>query len=119
MVSATVEGICFQDEIPVILNTSLELETWTPEVGEKLSVLMEPGNRVDKFAACVKNDQTVVGHLKKGDSRKFAKTIFYFVRIDTYCNCYADVSGKRCNLKDGERIQVPCKVIITGQKRYV
>ena len=80
---------------------------------------MEPGNRVDKFAACVKNDQTFVGHLKKGDSRKFAKTIFYFVRSDTYCNCYADVSEKRCNLKDGERIQVPCKVIITGQKKYV
>ena len=43
MASATVETICFQDEIPVILNTSLELETymkrhhvykkvWTPGV---------------------------------------------------------------------------------------
>ena len=47
MASATVEAICFQDKIPVILNASLELETyinghhvykevWTPEVGEKL-----------------------------------------------------------------------------------
>ena len=64
MASATVEIICFQDEIPVILNTSLELEmhikghhvykeVWIPEVGEKLSVLMEPDNRVDKFAVCV------------------------------------------------------------------
>lgn len=35
---------------------------------------MEPGNCVDKFAVCVEKDQTVVGHLKKGDSRKFAKT---------------------------------------------
>ena len=42
MASATVETICFQDETPVILNTSLELEThfkghhvykgvWTPD----------------------------------------------------------------------------------------
>ena len=64
MATATVETICFQDEIAVILNTSLELEThinghhvykevWIPEVGEKLSVLMEPDNRVDKFAVCV------------------------------------------------------------------
>ena len=115
MAIAVVETICFQDEIPVILNTTLELETyikrhhvyrkvWTPEVGKKLSVLMEPGNR---DAVCVDKDQTVVGHLKKGDSGKFATTIFYFLRSGTYCNCYAEVSGKRCNLKDGEGLQVP------------
>ena len=92
MASATAETICFQDEIPIILNTfnfkqSLELETyikghhvykevWTPEVGEKLNILMEPDNLADKFAVCVKKDQTVIGHLKKGDSGKFPKTIF-------------------------------------------
>ena len=67
----------------------------------------------------LEKDQTVAGHLKKGDSRKFAKTIFYFVRSDTYCNCYAEVLGKRCNLKDGEGLQVPCKIIITEQKNYI
>ena len=35
---------------------------------------MEPDNR---DAVCVDKDQTVVGHLKKGDSGKFAKTIFF------------------------------------------
>ena len=50
---------------------------------------------------------------------QFAKTIFYFLRSDTYCNCYAEVSGKRCNLKDGEGLQVPCKIIITRLKKYV
>ena len=80
---------------------------------------MEPDNRVDKFANCVEKDQTVVGYLKKGDSGKFAKTILYFLRSDTYCNSYAVVSGKQCSLKDGEGLQVPCKIIITGQKKYV
>ena len=128
MSGATVETICFQDEIPVILNISLELETYikshhvykevcTPEKGEKLNVLMEQDNRLDKFAVCVEKDWTVVGHLKKGDSGKLTKTIFYFLRSDTYCNCYVEVSGKRCNLKDGERLQVPCKIIRTGQKK--
>ena len=102
MASATVETICFQDEVPVILNTSLELETyikcdhvykevWTPDVGEKVKVLMQPENRIDKFAVYVKKDQTVVGHFKKVGSGKFTKTIFYFFRSDTYCNCYAEV----------------------------
>ena len=94
MTSATVKTICFEDEIPVILNASLELETyikWTPELGENLNVLMEPDNRVGKFAVCVEKDDRVVGHLKKGDSGKFTKTIFYYLRSDTYCNCYADV----------------------------
>ena len=87
MASATVETIYFQDEIPVILNKSLELEkyikghdvykeVWTPEVGEKLNILMEPDNRVGNFAVCVKKDQTAVGHLRKRDPGKFAKTIF-------------------------------------------
>ena len=116
--STTVETICFQDEIPVILNTSLELETyikghhvykevWTPEVRKKPNVLMEPDNCVDKFSVFVEKDQTVVGHLKKGDPAKFAKTIFYFLRSDTYCNCYTEVSGKRCNLNDGEVLTSP------------
>ena len=83
----------FQDEIPVNLNTSPELEThikghhlykevWTPEVGEKLNMLMETDNRVDKFAVCFEKDQAVIGHLKKGGSGKFAKTIFYFLISD-------------------------------------
>ena len=72
-----------------------------------------------QVCSCVEKDQTVVGHLKKGDSGKFAKTIFYFVRSDTYCQCYTEVSGKRCNLKDGKGLQVSCKIIITVQKNYV
>ena len=122
--------LIFQDEILVILNTNLELETyikghhvynevWNLEVGWKLNVLMEPDNRVDMFAVCVEKDQAVVGHLKKGNTGKFTKTIFYFLRSDTYCNCYAEVSVKWFNLEDGEGLQVPCKIIITGQAKYV
>ena len=61
MASATAENIYFQDKIPVILTTCLELETyikghhvykeiWTPELGKQLNVPMEPCNRVDKSA---------------------------------------------------------------------
>ena len=127
MASAIVETICFQDKIPVILDTSLELElfikghhvcieVWTLEVGKKLNLLMEPDNLVDKFAVCVEKYRTVIDHLKKRDSGKFAKMMFYFLRRDAYCNCFSEVSGKRWNFKDGEALQVPCKIIITGQR---
>ena len=77
---------------------------------------MKPDDCVDKFAVCVGKGKTVFGHLKKGNSGKFAKTNFYFLRSDTYCNCYAEVSGKRHNLKDGEGLQFPWKIIIAKQK---
>ena len=92
-------------------------KVWIAEVGKKFNVLMEPDNRVDKFSVCVEKDQAVVGHLKKGDSGKFAKTIFYFLSSNGYCNCYTKVSGTRCNLKDGEGLQVPFRIMITGQKK--
>ena len=89
-------------------------EIWTPELRKQLN--MEPDSRVDKFTVFVKKDQAVVGYLKKGDFGKFAKRIFYFLRSNTYSSCYAKISRKRCNLKDGEGLQVPCKMIVTGQK---
>ena len=103
MACATVEAVCSHDEILVILNTSLELKTyikghhvynevWTPEVGDKLKVLMEPENCVDKFAVCVEKDIRQWLLIWKGYSGKFAKTIYYFLRSDTYCNCFAEVS---------------------------
>ena len=76
-------------------------EIWNPKLGEELNVRIEPNNLVGK-------DANIVEHLKKGVSGKFAKTVFYFLRSDNYSNCFAKISGKRCNLKDGEGLQVPC-----------
>ena len=67
--------------------TTLDLETfikghhvykdiWTPKQGKQLDVLMEPENRMDKVAVCVKINENIGGYLKKGRSRRFAKTSF-------------------------------------------
>ena len=51
----TTEIICLQDELPIVLITTLDLETfikghhvykdiWTPKQGEQLDVLMETDN---------------------------------------------------------------------------
>ena len=57
MTHITVEKICFQEEIPIILITSVELgtyikghhvykEIWNPKLGEELIVRIEPNNLV-------------------------------------------------------------------------
>ena len=126
----TAEIICLHDELPIYLITTLDLETfikghhvykviWTPKQGEQLDVLMEPDNRMGKFAVCVKINEKIVGHLKKGTSGGFAKTIFYFMRSDAYSSAWAKVTGKRCNLGDGVGMQVPCKLSLSGQPKFV
>ena len=72
----TTEIICSQDKLPVVLITTLDLETfikghhvhkyiWTPKQGEQLDGLMEPDNRMDKFAVCVKINEKTVGQMGK------------------------------------------------------
>ena len=74
---------------------------------------------MDKFAVCVKINENVEGHLKKGTSGRFPKTIFYFLRSDAYSSAWAKVTGKRCNLGNGEGMQVPCKLSLSGQPKFV
>ena len=61
----TTEIICLQDELPIVLITTCDLETfikghhmykdiWTPKQDEQIDVLMEPDNRMDKFPVCGK-----------------------------------------------------------------
>ena len=58
---------------------------------------------VYNFVAPLKTSKgTIVGHLKKGKSGRFAKAIFYYLRSHPQANCTAKVTGKRFNLGDGE-----------------
>ena len=109
----TTKIICLQDELPVVLITTLDLETfikghhmnkdiWTPKQSEQLNVLMETDNEMDKFPVCANINEKIVRHLKKGTSGRFAKTICYFLRSDAHSSAWAKVTGKRCNLGDGE-----------------
>ena len=51
-------------------------------MNEELETEMEPDNVMDKYAACVKKNTSIVGHLPLGKNGKFAKMIFYFLRAD-------------------------------------
>ena len=72
----TTEIISLQDELLIVLITTLNLETfikkhhvhkdiWTPKQGKKLDILMEIDNPLNKFAVCLKINEKIEGHLKK------------------------------------------------------
>ncbi len=50
----------------------------------KWEVVLEPENIVDKYAVCVKKNDTIVGHLPKGPISRFANTIFFSLRADEF-----------------------------------
>ena len=54
-----------------------------------------------------------------GENRKFAKTIFYFLLADPYGKCNITVAGKAANLGDGDGMQVPRILHLSGQKSMV
>ena len=93
-------------------------DIWAPELGEHLEVQCEPENLVDKYVVCLKTSNgTIVGHLKKGKSGRFAKTIFYYLRSHPQANCTAEATGKRFNLGDGEGLHkspVFCNLLEQG-----
>ena len=80
-------------------------DIWTPKQGNRLDFLMEPDNRLDSFAVCVKTNEKIVGHLKK-----CTKTIL---------SCLQRQSFTFFNLGDGEGMQVPCKLSLSGQRKFV
>ena len=49
---------------------------WTPK---NIKILKEPENECDKYAVAVERCRDVVGHLSKGRSAHFAKTVLYFL----------------------------------------
>ena len=60
-----------------------------------------------------------MGHLKKGATGKFAKTIFFFLRGDRYSMAKTITSGRRYNLTDCKGLQVPCKLKLVGHRKFI
>ena len=78
---------------------------------------MEPNNIADKYAVCVQENETIVGHLPKGKTGRFANTVF-FLRADEF-SCVAVVKGNCVNFGDDKGVLVPCKLIIFGQAKFM
>ena len=88
-------------------------------MNEELETKMEPDNAMDKYAACVKKNTSIVRHLPLDKNGKFAKMIFYFLRADQDAECEVVVTGKEVNLGDEDGMQVPCKLKISGPRKMM
>ena len=117
----------FQGELPIVIVQEHEVssfvmgyheyrKTWAPFLGEVLQCRMEPDNAVDKYAVAVMNKDRVVGHLMKGKSGKFAKTVFFFLRTDEINSATVKITGKAVNKGKGMGMEVPCSITFTGSK---
>ena len=76
-------------EIPVIVLNPFEtksdfkgyhayMNSWNPIIGENLQTRPEPENIMDKYDVAVLKDRQVVGHLTKGKSGRYAKTMLSY-----------------------------------------
>ena len=125
--------ICVQNELPIIKLEEYRLTShakgyneykgiWK-EISDVLKTKREPENTTDKFAVAAikekeKEKDLVLGHLKKGKSGKFAKLFSYFLKNEC-SSCEVIIKGKPVNFGDGEGMQVPCELVITGYKLYL
>ena len=64
-----------------------------PKKEEILNTRWEPENAIDKFAPTVKKEGQIVGCLRESKSGRFAKTIFYFIRLYHGSPCQVEVRG--------------------------
>ena len=112
-------NLSIEEDLSILLVKEYNLKThirgyhacmtkWTPKNGEILKARPEPENEYAKYAVTVERCGDVVGHLSKGRSARFAKTVSYFLRASNENCCRVEVMGKRVNLGDGERLQISC-----------
>ena len=79
-----------------------------------LTITLEKSSHIS-----VKKNNIIMGHLPLGKNGRFVKTIFYFLRADTYAECNIIITGIKDNLGDGEGMQVPWLFEITGTKNLL
>ena len=75
---------------------------WTPQNEKILKARPERENEYDKYAVAVERCADAVGHLSKGWSARFAKTVSHFLRASNENCCRVEVTRKRVNLGDGK-----------------
>ena len=87
-------------------------ETFGRQKRKILKTEIEPSNVMDKFAVVIKNNTATVGHLPKGKTGRFYKTVFYFLEIENTSCKVVTTSQKTVNLGDGLGMRIPCKIFL-------
>ena len=67
----------------------------------------------------VTKDARVIGHLKKGKTGQYAKTVIYFLRANPMNTASITVTGKRVKFGDGQGLQIPYTILFKGEEKYI
>ena len=95
------------------------MNNWTPILGENLSTRPEPKNEIVKYAMAVTTDARVIGHLKKGKTGRYAKTVFYFPRANPMNAARITDTGKTVNFGNGQGMHIPCIILFKREKIFI
>ena len=88
-------------------------------LGKNISTLPEPENDILKYVVAVTKDARVIGHLNKGKTGRYGKTLFYFLRANPMNTASITVKRKSVNFRDGQDLQIPCTVLFKGEEEYI
>ena len=95
------------------------MNDWTPILGENLSTRSEPENEIDKYAVAITKDARVIGHLKKGKTGRYAKTVFYFLRANLMNTISITATGKGLMLEMGKACKFPAQFYSKEKKNIL
>ena len=86
-------------------------QTWTPTIGEILSLQNEPDNGHYQFSVAVIKNSSVVDHVP----RVISRLIFHFLSRDGHTGS----DRKRLNHGANLGVEIPCIYQFYGRQRYV
>ena len=61
----------------------------------------------------------MIDHLKKRKTDRYAKAVFYFLRVTPMNTASITVTGKSVNFGDGQGLQIPCTILLKGEEKYI
>ena len=82
---------------------------------------MQPNNVKDKYAVAIfqEGKKKVIGHLPLGMSGKFAKILFYSIKVPKESRCQIIVHGKAVSPNDGLKMKVPSRLSFTADEKFI
>ena len=91
-------------------------------MGTKSNEILEvkmPTNKMGKFAVAVIKNKKIIEHLPLGKTKRFSKTVFYFLKCE-YNDCKVKiVDGKAVNLGNRMGMRVPYLLLFRRKSNYI
>ena len=92
------------------------MSDWIPILGENKSTRPEPENEVDKYDVAVTNGARVIGHLKKGKTGRYAKTVFCSYELIQWTLLVLLSQGKELTLEMDKACKFPAQFFSREKK---